>query len=303
MYVEDSYDAFGLKRTLAQTYGVDYSPHENWSIGAAFELGHITDDTVNRTSGLKNSDFDRKAASVTVGYRGEEGNTARLKGEIRRENSEDHTRDMDSYLLAGTLNWRANDDWRLLVNIDAVVANATAATRDGDYIESSLGFAYRPTADDKLNALVKYTYLYDLPGADQVTVDGTLNGDYQRSHIVSADAIYEVNDVLSIGAKYGVRYGETRNRTGGPWERSIAQLGVVRADVNVIQEWDALVEGRMLWVPTAHSTQLGALAAVYRHMGENFKVGFGYNFGQFSDDLSDLVADDHGVFVNAVGKF
>jgi hypothetical protein len=59
----------------------------------------------------------------------------------------------------------------------------------------------------------------------------------------------------------------------------------------------------MLWSPSSKSKDLGALAAVYRHMGENFKVGVGYNFGQFSDDLSDLVADDHGVFVNAVGKF
>ena len=59
----------------------------------------------------------------------------------------------------------------------------------------------------------------------------------------------------------------------------------------------------MLWSPTAESTNYGALAAVYRHLGESFKVGVGYNFGKFSDDLADLTHDDHGVFVNAVGKF
>jgi hypothetical protein len=32
------------------------------------------------------------------------------------------------------------------------------------------------------------------------------------------------------------------------------------------------------------------------------KLGIGYNFGAFSDDLRDLVHDDHGVFINLVGK-
>ena len=47
----------------------------------------------------------------------------------------------------------------------------------------------------------------------------------------------------------------------------------------------------------------GALAAIYRHMGDNFKVGVGYNFGRFSDDLRDQTFDDRGVFLNVLGKF
>ena len=297
-YVEDSYDLFGLKRTLAQTYGIDYKPMENWSVGAAFELGHVYDDTAT------NVDFDRKAASLTVSYRNPDGNLARLKAEARRDSSDDPAKgDLDAYLLEATVDWRANENWRLLANLDAVLTDASVATRDGDYVEGSIGFAYRPVEDDRLNALVKYTYLYDLPGTDQVTIDGTTNGDYQRSHIFSADAIYDLSDFFSVGAKYGVRYGETRARAGGNWEDSIAHLAVLRGDVNIDREWEVLLEGRMLWVPTSDSTQFGTLAAVYRHVGENFKVGLGYNFGRFSDQLSDLTADDHGVFINAVGKF
>ena len=40
-----------------------------------------------------------------------------------------------------------------------------------------------------------------------------------------------------------------------------------------------------------------------RRVGDNMKIGVGYNFGHFSDDLTDLTYDDHGIFVNAVGKF
>lgn len=56
-------------------------------------------------------------------------------------------------------------------------------------------------------------------------------------------------------------------------------------------------------MPEAKTTDFGALAAVYRHVGENFKVGAGYNFGRFSDDLRDLSLDDRGMFVNFIGKF
>jgi hypothetical protein len=302
-FAEDSYDMFGLKRTLAQSYGVEYAPFDNWTVGATAEFGRIIDDTVNATTGLKNSDFDRKAASASLGYRNANGNLGRVKAEARFEDSEDNTRDMNSYLLEGTVDLKAHEDWRFLANLDAVFSDATNTARSGRYAEGSVGFAYRPTSNDRLNALFKYTYLYDLPGADQVTVDGTLNGAQQRSHILSADAIYDVSDVLSVGAKYGVRMGETRARSGGGWTESTAHLGVLRADVNVDREWDVLLEGRMLWAPTVDSKKLGLLTAIYRHVGENFKIGVGYNFAQFSDDLRDLVADDHGVFVNAVGKF
>lgn len=71
----------------------------------------------------------------------------------------------------------------------------------------------------------------------------------------------------------------------------------------MIKRWDLLLEGRVLHMPEADTTEYGALAAVYRHVGNNFKVGVGYNFGRFSDDLRDLTLDDQGFFLNLVGKF
>jgi hypothetical protein len=299
LFVEDSYDLFGMKRTLAQNYGIDYAPAENWSISANAELGHVWDDTIAGT------DLDRKAFGFSVGYRNPDGNKARIKSEVRRDTSEDPAKgDLDALLFEATVDWRSNENWRLLANLDVVMTDASISARDGDYVEGSLGLAYRPIEDDRVNALFKYTYLYDLPGTDQVTVDGTTNGAYQISHIVSADAIYDLNETFSVGAKYGMRYGETRDRAeGSEWEDSIAHLFIARGDMNVAQQWEILLEARMLWVPTSHSNQFGALAAFYRHMGENFKVGVGYNFGRFSDELADLTADDHGIFINMVGKF
>ena len=46
----------------------------------------------------------------------------------------------------------------------------------------------------------------------------------------------------------------------------------------------------------------GALVAVYRYLGKHFKVGAGYNFTDFSDDLTDLSYDHQGVFINLIGS-
>lgn len=302
-YGEDNYDMFGERRSLTQAYGLTYTPDAEWTIGGGVEVGTVYDNTINSGTGLKNPDVDRKAISASAVYRGADGIDGKAKGEMRFDNSEDDSRDADSYLLALAIGVKLSDDWRALASLDAVVSNATQSTRDGEYVEGSMGFAYRPAAGDRFNMLAKYTFLYDLPGADQVSVDGTLNGPAQRSHIASVDASYDLTNKLTIGAKYGVRIGEQRDRDPtADWESSIVQLGILRADFHVTHQWDLLLEGRTLWNTDAGTAETGALAAVYRQLGDNMKLGIGYNFGSFSDDLRDLVHDDQGVFVNLIGK-
>jgi hypothetical protein len=45
------------------------------------------------------------------------------------------------------------------------------------------------------------------------------------------------------------------------------------------------------------------VAGAWKHLGDNLKLGLGYNFGRFSDNLADLTFDDQGVFLNVVGKW
>jgi hypothetical protein len=46
----------------------------------------------------------------------------------------------------------------------------------------------------------------------------------------------------------------------------------------------------------------GALAVISRYLGDNLKLGVGYNFTDFSDDLTDLSFDHQGVFLNLAGS-
>jgi hypothetical protein len=250
------------------------------------------------------SDFDRRAASLGVGYR-KDNFEARARGEVRLEESADGTRNRETYLMQAGAAWKTSDDWRLTANLDAVISNSDqSAIYDGDYVEASLGYAYRPVENERLNMLFRYTYLYDLPGPDQVNSGGKVLGPAQRSHLLSVDANYDLTQYLTIGAKYGFRIGEVSvDRDPQNFTRSSAHLGIVRADLEVLRDWDVLLEGRVMYLPEAQTVDIGALTAVYRNIGDNLKLGVGYNFGRFSDDLSDLTYDDRGVFVNMLAKY
>jgi hypothetical protein len=302
-YNEDNLDLFGQHTSLTQAYGVTYTPDAAWTVNLGGELGLVYDNTIDPTTHKKNDDLDRRAISMAILYK-DEGIEGKIKGEARRDNSEDNDKDVQAYLLQASLGMNMSDDWRAIATFDGVFTSATDSTKAGDYAEGSIGAAYRGTTSDKWNALVKYTYLLDDPGADQVAVDGTTSSPAQRSHIFSGDVSYQLNKNITLGAKYGARIGHIRDRVAGAkWERSMVQLGVLRADVHVVNEWDAMLEGRVMWSPTTDQTDMGLVAALYRHFGDNMKVGVGYNFGRFSDDLRDLSQNDHGVFMNVIGKF
>jgi hypothetical protein len=74
-------------------------------------------------------------------------------------------------------------------------------------------------------------------------------------------------------------------------------------DYTVARNWDTIVEGRSLWVTEAKDMRLGALGAIYRHIGNNVKIGVGYSWSDFSDDLTDQSYTSHGPFLNLLGKF
>jgi hypothetical protein len=311
-YAENNWDLFGDRRSLTKTYGVVYTPDTYWTFDGGFEAGTINDETLD-SNGVQRADFDRKAVSLAVGYKDDDRITASLRGEARFEDSEDDTRDVDTYLVSGGLNIKTSDDWRMLLKLDSVISDSKseASFRDDKYTEATVGFAYRPATNDRFNALFKYSWLYDAPGMNQVSaVSGDEYGPSQRSHILSADFTYDLLPWLSVGGKYGFRHGTVRYREldgdrqqFSDWQKSSAHLGIVRADLHIVKKWDLLLEGRVLAMPEADTVDFGALAAVYRHVGNNFKVGVGYNFGRFSDDLRDLTLDDGGVFLNVIGKF
>ncbi len=295
-WTEHNFDMMGTSQGLLQSYGVEFTPDPIWTITTGVEVGTVEDED--------SGNFERIAPSLAVSYK-EDGKSFRTRLEARFEDGKGNDRDRVTWLGQANLGLQYNDNWRFLAKVDAVISESDqAAVLDADYIEASVGWAYRPIDNDRFNALFKYTYLHDLPAPEQIDGDNTSYGPKQRSHIASADFIYDLNEKWSIGAKYGIRYGQiSASREEDDFVQSTAQLGIVRLDYHVVKNWDILLEARALWLSDLEQVNYGALAGVYRHIGDNLKIGVGYNFGKFSDDLRDVTLDDEGVFVNVIGKF
>ena len=69
-----------------------------------------------------------------------------------------------------------------------------------------------------------------------------------------------------------------------------------------MRTWSGLLEYRFLRDKTTGDLSQGALLGVYRRLGDNLKVGAGYNFSRTSDDIADNNFDARGWFINIIGK-
>ncbi|MBL1407002.1 MAG: TonB-dependent receptor [Rhizobiales bacterium] len=295
-YSENKYDMFGSRQSLTTTYGVTYTPSALWTINGGFEYGEV-----NEKNGEK---LDRKAVSLAVAFVEKDMFSWRLKGEVRLEDSHITSKSRDTYLVSAGLTDKINDNWRIQGSLDALISQSDQSDiLNGDYVEGSFGFAYRPIEDDSFNGLLKYAFLYDLPGADQIAANGSTLGPAQRSHVFTADGIIDINQYFSFGAKAAYRKGQvSTTRSANDFVDSSAYLGIARLDVHIVKKWDALLEARVLASPMANTTNYGFLAGVSRHINDHIKVGAGYNFGRFSEDITDLTHDDKGAYINVVGK-
>jgi hypothetical protein len=173
---------------------------------------------------------------------------------------------------------------------------------DGGYTEGVLGYAYRPVQHDRLHTLAKYTYFYNMPTTDQVSGGGSSIQFLQKSHVAAIDVTYDLTPFFSIGGKYAYRLSQVSlDRVDPSFFDNDAHLYILRGDWRFRKNWEGSLEGRMLDLPDQDERRAGTLFTVYRYLGDNLKVGVGYNFTDFSEDLTDLSYDHHGLFFNLVG--
>ncbi|MEW6677641.1 MAG: OmpA family protein [Pseudomonadota bacterium] len=278
---------------LTHAFGLDYSPDDRWTYGAKLEAGELNDPLAG--------DMDRRAVGLSLGYRKD---ATRYAGALEYRHEKGSTT-RDTWLMKHTLGYQIDPDWRFLGRLNLSVSDSSAGgDLDGKYAEVVAGWAWRPVANDRWNTLFKYTYLYNLPSPGQVGSGGASLDYAQKSHVLAVDTIHDLKPWVSVGGKLGVRRGSLKDaKVGGDWYHSTAWLGVLRADWHWVHEWDVLTELRYLSVSEAEDSQAGALVGVYRHLDKHFKLGVGYNFTDFSDDLTDLSYHSHGWFINLIGKF
>ena len=298
VYLEERYQDTESLAGLTHAAGINLAANERWTFGANADVGTLIDT-------LTGAETDRMAGGIGVGYGFE---TVQLSSgiEYRRDEAEQadtSTTERTTWLFRNNFKYQLNPDWRMVGKLNHSTSESSQGDfYDGGYTEAVVGYAYRPVRHDRLEALAKYTYFYNVPTTDQVTPQNTAAEFIQKSHIAALDVTYHLTANWSIGGKYAYRLGlVSLDREDPQFFDNSAHLMVLRADWRFREDWEALAEARALELPDISESRSGALVAVYRYLGEHLKIGAGYNFTDFSEDLTDLSYDHQGAFINIVG--
>jgi hypothetical protein len=287
LWAENQFAENAEQSSVARVFGLDLAPAPGWTLGVSLQRGEL-----ETSNGL----VDRDATSVSGGFNGE---TLRWLSKIEyREDGGAEVR--EQWVSTNRIDYKVNEDLRLLGGLNySDTSDDVDANQNARFIESSVGFGYRPISNDRLNVLGKYTYLYDLSSLGQ---ERTVGVD-QKSNVFSLEGIYDLSKRVSLGGKFAQRTGELREGRGfGTWYQSTASLTAMRARYHLPKEWDALLEYRWLSVDEARTDRKGFLFGIDRQLSDRLRLGIGYNFTDFADDLTYLDYDKSGWFLNIVGQ-
>jgi uncharacterized repeat protein (TIGR01451 family) len=299
VYAENQYQHSSVSG-LTRSMGVSYAPTQRWNVSASWEDG----ETKDRQTSAKT---ERRGGGASVGYKFDDLSLSSGIEYIfqKIQQSGGSRSDRTTWLFRNNLKYQMNKDGRLIAKFNHAISDSSEGDFfDGGFTEAVVGYAFRPIAHDRFNALAKYTYFYNVPTVDQVGQDGTSSEFIQKSHIASIDLTYDLTKTLTLGAKYAYRLSQVSlDRDDTNFFDNDAHLYILRADWRFLKNWETTVEGRLLDLPDLDERRAGSLVTLYRYFGEHVKAGVGYNFTDFSEDLTDLSYDHHGLFFNILGTF
>ena len=289
LYNESQYLKAPNESGLAHTFGMDFYPGVGWTLGFTLQTANLDRGTGN---------VDRNAVSVSAG-RTSSATQWNSKLEWREDTGAEQR---TQWVTTNTFTHKVNESFRIAARFNySKTTDDLQASAGAKFIEGNFGFAWRPFDSGKWSLLGKYTYLYDLSALPQI---GTNVANYdQRSQVLSLEGIYRPNTDWEFAGKLMRREGEVRyGRLAGQWADSGATFVAAQARYAFADDWHALAEYRWLGVKDGGARQ-GALLGIDRDLGKNLRLGVGYNFTQFNDDLTNFDYDQRGWFVNFVGWY
>ena len=274
---------------LANTFGMDFYPALGWSVGFTLQQGELTSNL---------GDVHRRAVSLT-GSRTTPQTTWSSKAEWRRDTGVEQR---TQWVLANRIDHKVNESWRVSGKFNySDTDDRLNAAAGAKYTEAVAGFAWRPMDATRYALLGRYTHLYDLASLGQVNQVGS---EYdQKSDVVSIEGIYKYDRQWEFAVKLARREGSARfGRGTGQWFDSATTYAGFQTRYELPEQWHALAEFRLLAVKDG-GTRSGWLVGVDRDITRNLRVGLGYNFTRFSDDLTKFGYTYKGFFLNVVGSY
>lgn len=288
MFNESQFIKEPAQSGLAHTYGMDFYPSQGWNVGFTLQTGDLD-------KGL-GQEVDRRAVSVRGGHTSSELDWQSKLEWRKDEGAEQRTQ----WVITHRLTWKINESWRIAGRINyADTDDDQDRLANARFLESNLGFAWRPWNSTRWSLFGRYTYLYDLATLAQIG-----GADYdQRTQVLSLEGVYKQDQHWEYALKLARRDGDVRMQRGyGPWLDSGTNFAAGQVRYELRTQWHALAEYRWLDVDEG-GTRQGFLLGVDRDIGANFRIGVGYNFTEFSDDLTQFDYDQRGWFLNMTGTY
>lgn len=299
VFLEERYQRSDTMTGLTHSTGISIAPGDKWSLGLNTDIGTLHDTVTG-------AETARIAGGIQIAF-----GSARLQfvSGIEYRNDDIEQLDMSrnehkTWLFRNSLKYQMGPSGSIVGKLNHSESESSLGTfYDGGFTEAVAGYAYRPVSNDRLNAVVKYTYFYNVPTTDQITLQNIAAEFIQKTHIAAVDINYDVTPRISIGGKYAYRLGQVSlDRENPIFFENNASLYVLRGDYKFRDDWELMVEVRVLDMPDLSESRSGFLTTVSRYLGDHLKIGLGYNFTDFSDDLTDLSYDHQGVFLNVTGS-
>jgi uncharacterized repeat protein (TIGR01451 family) len=318
MYSEREYSSYQGSDGYVDILGYEGKAGDHWDYGGKYERRHLAN---SRTVLLddayaRNRSFNTMGASLAYAnekkFRARTYWEVRLDGDVPKEN-QIVTRNSAQYQLTEDLGLLTYFNYGATYLPEPFPDNSQINLTN--FMELSTGFAYRPIKLDKLNILARYSYMRNIANDMQVNNafdQGVLFNEIAQ--VISTDIAYDVNRFFGLVEKLAWKHSslQTQIRDSSTLSRDTLDttsvnsfLTASRINFHVTRKWDLALEYRILMQSYALDTfKQGALVEVDREFYEYVRLGVGYNFTDFSDDLRDTNNfKSHGPFVRMTGKF
>lgn len=270
---KDITDQLSLALSLAKGDVQNYSGGQSERVAVATGLGYLLKDK-------STEDVLTKAA---------------LKLEFRHDSGDDPRRHM---LVKGDWEKRLSEDFTYNFGLD--YSRDTNPDLDkilAEHREFTIGMAYRPLRSDQVNLLAQYTHQSDRSSDEQVSL---VDSNKTEAHIVALDVIYDLNSRWMLTERLAFRREQESILGFGKTATDTWFLGQ-RVDYRMNKDWSVGLEYRRLAQRQARDAKQGFLTEVKRDVMGMGEVALGYNFTDFSDDLTSLDYSSKGPYIRLSG--
>jgi len=311
IFTESQFGKDPRQASTGHVLGLAYDANQEWVISSTLQKS-----LVERSLG----DYRRTAVSAGATFQNE---ITRFSARFEVRNDEGSATDLSQYLVSSAVTRVIDENSRLLAKLNVSWLDDRESSRElGRFVEFNLGYAIRPAFNDRLNLISRYSYLFDVGSQGQTDSPGD-----EWSHILASEGLYELTRRLRLGGKLAYRKGESRLSKGeGHWFDLETALAVARFEYQIVipedKQWqfffpdelELIAEYRWMKDFAGDGRQQGALFGIYKQVdGRRFnlgpvlapslRVGVGYNFSGFDDDMRSSTFKSHGWFVDMMALF